>query len=116
MTTHPALLDAAYHSLADPTRRAVIRRLAHGPAAVSELAEPFAIGLPAFLKHLRVLEDAGLVTSEKIGRVRMCRLEVERVAFLEGWLAEQRALWRARADRLAAFVESDADRENSDGE
>lgn len=67
-------LDAAFHALADPTRRAVLSRLAHGPTPVSALAQPFAMGLPAFLKHLRVLEQDGLIITEKTGRVRTCRI------------------------------------------
>ena len=98
-------LDIAFHALADPTRRAVVSRLIDGPASVTDLAEPFAIGLPTFLKHLKVLEDSGLIVSGKQGRVRTCRLQPERLAGAEAWLAEQRALWERRADRLAAYVE-----------
>jgi len=106
MANQPAPLDAVFHSLADPTRRAVVSRLLQGEAPVTQLAEPFAIGLPAFLKHLAVLEGAGLIRSEKRGRVRTCRIDAERLAAAEGWLAEQRAVWQGRTDRLAAFVES----------
>jgi DNA-binding transcriptional ArsR family regulator len=99
-------LDAAFHALADPTRRAVISRLTRGPAPVKELAEPFAMGLPAFLKHLRILEADGLIRSEKVGRVRTCRVDAERLAAAESWLGEQRRQWQAQADRLAAYVET----------
>lgn len=99
-------LDTAFHALSDPTRRAVINRLIKGPAAVKVLAEPFAMGLPAFLKHLRVLEESGLVASEKTGRVRTCRIRAERLAEAETWLSEQRALWEQGADRLADYVET----------
>jgi DNA-binding transcriptional ArsR family regulator len=99
-------LDPIFHALADPTRRAVVGRLMLGAAPVKELAQPFAMGLPAFLKHLGVLEAAGLIHSEKQGRVRTCRIDAARLAAAEQWLAEQRTLWQGRADRLAAFVES----------
>src|SRR3546814_12140976 len=80
MANQPAPLDAVFHSLADPTRRAVVTRLLQGEAPVKQLAQPFAIGLPAFLKHLAVLEGAGLIRSEKRGRVRTCRIDAERLA------------------------------------
>lgn len=99
-------LDAAFHALSDPTRRAVISRLMKHPAPVKELAEPFGMGLPAFLKHLRVLEESGLITTRKTGRVRTCRVKIERLTDVETWLSEQRALWQARADRLAGYVET----------
>lgn len=106
MANFDAPLDTAFHALADPTRRAVIHRLVTGPTAVKELAEPFAIGLPAFLKHLRVLEESGLIATEKSGRVRTCRIQPKRLLEAETWLSAQRALWQASADRLAAFVET----------
>ena len=100
-------LDSAFHALADPTRRAVIGRLVAGPAPVKELAEPFGMGLPAFLKHLRVLEAGGFIATSKRGRVRTCRLQPQRLSEAEAWLAGQRALWQASADRLAAYVETE---------
>jgi len=99
-------LDSVFHALADPTRRAVISRLLDGAAPVKRLSEPFQMGLPAFLKHLSVLEASGLIHTEKQGRVRTCRIDAARLAAAEGWLAEQRAIWQGRTDRLAAFVES----------
>jgi DNA-binding transcriptional ArsR family regulator len=102
---HYRSLDAAFHALADPTRRAVISRLTQGAAPVKELAQPFAMGLPSFMKHLGVLERDGLISSEKVGRVRTCRVNTERLAAAESWLSEQRAIWQARTDRLAAYVE-----------
>ena len=106
MANNLASLDSAFHALADPTRRAVISRLIAGPASVSELAQPFAIGLPSFMKHLKVLEDSGLIGSGKTGRVRVCHLQPARLAAAESWIAEQRAIWEGRADRLAAYVEN----------
>jgi DNA-binding transcriptional ArsR family regulator len=99
-------LDGVFHALADPTRRAVIARLLTGGAPVKRLAEPFEMGLPAFMKHLTVLERSGLIRTEKRGRVRTCHIDAERLAVAEGWLAEQRAVWQGRTDRLAAFVET----------
>ena len=99
-------LDLAFHALADPTRRAVVGRLMQGPTPVSQLAGPFAIGLPAFLKHLKVLEDSGWIRSEKLGRVRTCHVRPERLRAAEQWLAEQRAVWEGRSDRLADYVET----------
>ena len=79
-------LDAAFHALADPTRRAVVSRLTQGPASVKELAAPFDMGLPSFLKHLRVLEKDGLISSNKAGRVRTCRVNTESLAAAKSWL------------------------------
>src|SRR5690606_33996345 len=106
METSRELLDSAFHALSDPTRRAVVNRLTRGAAPVKELAKPIAMGLPAFLKHLRVLEEGGLIATEKSGRVRTCRIRPERLSEVETWLSEQRALWQAGADRLAAYVEN----------
>lgn len=106
MVNQQAMLDSLFHALADPTRRAVISRLLKGAAPVKQLSEPFEIGLPAFLKHLTVLEVSGLIHTEKQGRVRTCRVDAERLAAAEGWLSQQRAVWQGRTDRLAAFVES----------
>src|ERR1700754_2862606 len=105
MDNHQLALDSAFHALADPTRRAVVGRLVRGPAAVTELASPFAMALPSFMKHLRVLEKDGLIRAEKIGRIRTCRINADRLAAAEPGLSEQREDWRSRADRLADFVE-----------
>lgn len=98
-------LDHVFHALADPTRRAVLQRLSRGPASVSELAEPFEMALPSFLQHLRVLEESGLLRSEKTGRVRTCRFEPKPLTTVEHWIAEQRALWEGRLDRLEAYLD-----------
>lgn len=97
-------LDNIFHALADPTRRAVVSRLGSGPASVGELAAPFAMTLPSFMKHIQALEDAGLVRTHKQGRVRTCAIEPAPLAAAEDWLSDQRALWEGRADRLEAFV------------
>src|SRR5579862_2617495 len=89
-------LDDVFSALADPTRRAIIARLSQGEASVGELAQPFDMALPSLMKHLRVLETGGLVSSEKHGRVRTCRLMPDAMKGAEHWLAEQRAIWEAR--------------------
>lgn len=99
-------LDTAFQALSDPTRRAVISRLSIGAAPVKELAKSHDMGLPAFLKHLHVLEASGLIVTRKSGRVRTCQILTKRLSEVETWLAEQRALWQASADRLAAYVET----------
>jgi DNA-binding transcriptional ArsR family regulator len=114
MENYQTPLDAVFHALADPTRRAVVSRLTKGPAPVKELAEPFDMGLSSFMKHLRVLEKDGLIGSEKVGRVRTCWVNTERLATAETWLAEQRALWQSRTDRLAEYVETRMTRKPDD--
>lgn len=99
-------LDHAFGALADPTRRAIMARLAQGEASVGELARPFDMALPSLMKHIRVLETGGLVESEKRGRVRTCRLKPSGMKGVENWLAEQRAIWEARLDRLEAYARS----------
>ena len=97
-------IDRVFSTLSDPTRRAVVERLASGPASVSELAEPHDMALPSFLKHIDVLERAGLVTSEKVGRTRICDLRADALAPVETWLDHQRRVWEARLDRLDALA------------
>lgn len=106
MENYSADLDKAFHALADPTRRSVIQRLIRGPATVSELSAPFAIGLPTFMKHIKVLESTGLISSSKQGRTRTCRIEASQLAAAERWLTEQRSLWESRTDRLANYAEA----------
>jgi DNA-binding transcriptional ArsR family regulator len=104
MPSQHAALDRVFQALADPTRRAVLQRLAHGRAAVSELARPFDMALPSFLQHLKVLEGSGLVRSQKDGRVRTCELAPEPLEAAEGWMAEQRTLWERRLDQLDRYL------------
>lgn len=99
-------LDAAFAALSDPTRRAVVEHLARGPASVSVLAEPHDIALPTFMRHLRVLEDCGLVRSAKKGRVRTCHIEAAPLMELQGWLEWQRRVWEGRMDRLSALADT----------
>jgi DNA-binding transcriptional ArsR family regulator len=114
MANYQTSLDSAFHCLADPTRRSVVSRLTKGPAPVKELAEPFDMGLPSFLKHLRVLEKGGLISSTKVGRVRTCQVNTEKLAAAESWLSKQRELWQARTDRLASYVETQMSRSTED--
>ncbi|MFD2262731.1 ArsR/SmtB family transcription factor [Lacibacterium aquatile] len=99
-------LDRTFLALGDPTRRAVLRRLGRGAASVSDLAAPFEMALPSFIKHIRFLEESGLIRTQKQGRVRTCTLDKVRLAAAESWLAEQRTLWEERTDRLEQFVTS----------
>jgi DNA-binding transcriptional ArsR family regulator len=99
-TDATALLDQAFRALADPSRRSIVARLSRGPASVSELAEPLAMSLPAVVQHLDVLQRSGLVRSEKVGRVRTCRLEPAPLRSVEQWIAQHRATWESRLDRL----------------
>jgi len=101
MDNHSTALSAAFHALADPTRRAVIHRLGRGPATVSELATPFDMALPSFMKHIRLLEASGWIRTQKAGRVRTCALEKKQFATVENWLSQQRVVWNARADRAS---------------
>jgi DNA-binding transcriptional ArsR family regulator len=102
-------LNGIFQALADPTRRAVIGRLGHGPASVGELAAPFEMALPSFMKHIHMLEESGLIRTSKVGRVRTCMIEPEQLAAIGGWLEEQRAIWEGRTDRLAQFVTKEED-------
>jgi DNA-binding transcriptional ArsR family regulator len=97
-------LGEVFAALADPTRRIVVRRLGRGPASVGELAEPFAMTLPSFMKHVRALEESGLITTSKTGRVRTCVLDRDRLALVDDWLAEERRVWEGRTDRLEQLL------------
>lgn len=101
----PNRLDRVFHALADPTRRAVVERLAAGPAAVSELARPFRMALPSFSQHLAVLEECGLVTSRKTGRVRTYKLAPKPLEVAGHWLDSQRAEWERRLDQLDDYLD-----------
>jgi len=115
MLNESARLDLAFQALADPTRRGMLARLSRGPASVSELARPLSISLPGALQHLQALEASGLVKSEKKGRVRTCRIEPKALSAAEAWIAEQRALWEGRLDRLEDFLADIQAKEKNDG-
>ena len=102
-------LDPIFHALADGTRRQIVARLTEGPASVSELAAPLPMSLPAVLQHLRVLEDSGLVTTRKEGRVRICEACAEPLSAAAAWIADRRAFWERAFDRLADHLDQDKD-------
>ena len=109
MFRQDAILDLAFQALADPSRRAMVDRLVQGPATVSELAKPLAMSLPGVMQHLAVLEASGLVISEKIGRTRTCKIDPKVLSQAEQWIAERRALWERRLDRLGQFLDETKD-------
>jgi DNA-binding transcriptional ArsR family regulator len=104
MAKHDPELSLLFHALADPTRRSILTRLAEGPAPVTELAHPTGLRLPTVMRHLSVLEEAGLIATSKDGRVRTCAIVPEALAPARAWLDEQRAIWEARLDRLDHYV------------
>ena len=97
-------LDLTFRALADPTRRSMVERLSRGPASVSELAQPYAMSLPAVVQHLAMLEASGLVRSEKVGRVRTCRMEPAALSRAEQWFNQRRAEWDQRLGRLGEHL------------
>jgi DNA-binding transcriptional ArsR family regulator len=99
-----AEIDRGFHALADSTRRSMVERLSQGPASVSELARPLEISLPAALQHLHVLETSGLVRSEKVGRVRTCRIDPAALGSVERWINDRRLAWERRLDRLGEYL------------
>ncbi len=103
-----AALDRVFHALAEPTRRAMVERLSVGPMSVSDLAQPFDVTLAAVVQHLQVLEESGVVRSEKVGRVRTCRLAPEGLKLAERWISERRGLWERRLDRLGELLAEEA--------
>ena len=105
MEQYSGRLDGVFQALADPTRRAVLAQLNKGPASISELAKPFDMALPSFMKHIRLLEESGWIQTRKVGRVRTCSLEKKAFAVADKWLSEQRLIWEARFDRLDAWLE-----------
>jgi len=111
MDKHGDGLSGIFQAFADPTRRAVLSRLATGPASVSDLAEPFDMALPSFMKHISCLEGVGLIVTQKQGRVRTCAIDKRTFAAAEAWLSEQRAIWEGRTDRLERFVAKIKDKE-----
>jgi DNA-binding transcriptional ArsR family regulator len=97
-------VDRLFHALGDPTRRAILDRLVERPLSVSRLAEPLAITLTAVAQHLQILEEVGLVHTEKLGRVRTCRMETEGFRALEQWIRDHRVAWERKLDRLGQFL------------
>lgn len=97
-------LNKAFSALADPTRRAIVGHLCDGPKSVSELSEPFGLALPSLLKHVRVLEQSGLISSEKTGRVRTCRIEPDAFHATEAWIHQHISSWEKRLDRMEVHI------------
>lgn len=104
MLNQESPLDSLYQALAEPARRVMVERLTRGPASVSELAKPLDMSLSAVMQHLQVLEASGLVRTEKMGRVRTCRIEPQALRTAEQWLSAQRVMWEKRLDRLDEYL------------
>jgi DNA-binding transcriptional ArsR family regulator len=107
MLKQTASVDPVFHALGDPTRRVIVEHLSRGPASVSELAKPIDMTLSGVVQHLAVLEESGLVRSQKIGRVRTCRIEPAALQSAEKWITERRMTWERRFDRLADYLAED---------
>src|SRR5271156_6120820 len=97
-------IEQVFHALGDPSRRAMVEKLSEGPISVSRLAEPLAITLAAVVQHLQILEESGLVRSEKVGRVRTCRIEPAGLSVAEQWIGDCRSMWERRFDRLGGLL------------
>ena len=97
-------LDRVFHALGDPTRRTMVARLSRGPATVSQLAGPLAVSLQAVVQHLQILEESGVIRTEKVGRVRTCSIAPDGLRLAERWINERIALWERRLDRLGALL------------
>ena len=108
-------LDRLFHALADPARRAIVERLSRGPAPVSELARPLPMSLPAAMQHLSVLEAAGLVRSQKVGRVRTCAVEPLALSQAERWIKARQVEWEHRLDKLGEYLKSLESEGDGDG-
>jgi len=100
-------VDRLFHALGDPTRRAILDRLSRGPLSVSELAAPLGVTLTAVAQHLEILEECGLAHTEKLGRVRTCRIEAAGFDALEQWIRNHRTMWERKLERLNAFLEEE---------
>ena len=98
------VLDRAFAALSDPTRRGILDRLGQGPASISELAAPLEMTLTGLKKHVRILEDASLLTTAKVGRVRICRIDTAALRTAEDWISDRRTTWESRLDRLGEYL------------
>jgi DNA-binding transcriptional ArsR family regulator len=107
-------LDRTFQALADKSRRSMMERLTLGPASVSQLAEPLQMSLAAVVQHVQVLEASGVVTSEKVGRVRMCRIEPAALSAAERWMTERRAGWEKRLDRLGDVLREETNQQSDE--
>ena len=104
MLNQRASINRVFHALGDPTRRAIVEKLSEGPISVSRLAVPLDMTLAAVIQHLQVLEKSGLVHTEKVGRVRTCRIEPSGLSVAEQWIEDRRSLWEKRFDRLGELL------------
>lgn len=104
MARRKVTADRVFYALGDPTRRAMVEKLSEGPLSVSRLAVPLQITLAAVVQHLQVLEESGLVHTEKVGRVRTCRIEQTGLSVVEQWIADRRSTWERRFDRLSDLL------------
>lgn len=100
-------IDGLFHALGDPTRRAILDKLCEGPLSVTRLAAPLGVTVTAVMQHLQILEESGLVHTEKVGRIRTCRVDTAGFAALQQWINDHRTLWERRLDRLGEFLELD---------
>jgi DNA-binding transcriptional ArsR family regulator len=114
MLNQQPALDSVFRALADATRRAIVERLTSGPVSVSSLAEPLDMSLPAVMQHLAVLEDSGLVRSEKIGRTRTCRIEPKTLLLAERWIIDRRAFWERNLDSLGEYLAREPEPERTE--
>ncbi len=110
MSTQNAHIDRVFHALGDPTRRTLLEKLSEGPISVSRLAEPLSITLAAVVQHLQVLEESGLVHTEKLGRVRTCRIEPAGLKVAEQWIVDCRSIWERRLDQLGELLAESSER------
>jgi DNA-binding transcriptional ArsR family regulator len=109
MLQYQDALDKVFHALTEPARRSMVERLTRGPATVSELAKPLPMSLSAVVQHLHLLEESGLVRTEKVGRVRTCRIEPDAFKAAEQWLIARRRTWERRLDRLGDYLAETAE-------
>lgn len=108
MLNYQRSLNVAFQALSDPTRRRILERLSNGPVSVSDIAAPISMSLPAVHQHLQVLEEAGLIVSEKKGRIRQCRVNAKGLGVAEDWILNRRTLWERRLDALESHLARDA--------
>ncbi len=113
MSNHDADLNLIFQALSDPTRREMLQRLGKGAMPVSDLARPTGLSLPTVMRHVSVLEEAGLILTQKEGRVRTCELRPKALGVARDWLADRRAEWEALTDRLEAFLEEMDDEDDA---
>jgi DNA-binding transcriptional ArsR family regulator len=104
MRSQKTNIDRVFHALGDPTRRTIVEKLSEGPTSASQLAQPLNITLAAVVQHLQILEESGLVRTEKVGRVRTCRIEPAGLSVAEQWIGDRRSIWEQRFDRLSDLL------------